>query len=207
MSIAGVDPGLSGAISIFDGDSKKLLEVFKMPTIAIKVAARKTKKAREPEPGPAKKAKSSSTRNKNILDELAIRNLLAKNNVTFVFMERAQTMRKGQGGKKGKDGAAQGVVSSGTTMLNYGLIRGICVGLGIPYHEVSPVSWKNAMLGKSYPKGDKKVSIPRAEHLTMVPMGGNHNKADSVLIGLYGINIMGGIIGGEHDADQAAKVA
>jgi len=201
MSIVGIDPGLSGAISIFDGDSKKLLEVRKMPTIAIKVAAKKTKKAAKQEPDPAKKAKSSSTRNKNILDELAVRDLLVKNNVTFVFMERAQTMRKGQGGAK------QGVVSSGTIMLNYGLIRGICVGLGIPYHEVSSITWKNAMLGKSYPRGDKKVSIPRAERLTMVPMGGNHNKADSVLIGLYGINIMGGIIGGESNTDQAAKVA
>lgn len=184
MITASIDPGLKGAIAIFDGS--KLMSVRSLPTASLKLAT---------------VTKAGNRKTKTRLDELAIKQLLTDEGIQFIFIEKAQTMRKPQ------DKRIQGVTSSGTTMENYGLIRGICVGLGIPYHEISPVTWKNAMLGKGYASGDKKVSIPHAERLTMVSMNDNHNWADSVLIGLYGINIMGGIVNGTADREKTAKTA
>ncbi|MCU0388563.1 MAG: hypothetical protein MUE71_08155, partial [Chitinophagaceae bacterium] len=47
---------------------------------------------------------------------------------------------------------SQGVVSTGTTMLNYGILLGIVAALEIPVELVAGRSWKAAMMNKTLMK-------------------------------------------------------
>lgn len=88
------------------------------------------------------------------LDETQIRDILRKFKdvgEVHVYIEKAQVMPK------------QGLVSSGRYMESHGIVRGICVGLGIPYTITHPQRWKKKMLegmGK-----DKSSSIIRVKQL------------------------------------------
>jgi len=185
MVLAGIDTGLEGAISIYNAG--KLVAVHKMPVISIKKAGKTPK-------GNAKK--------KTVVDETAFRDLLLENNVSLAVIEKAQAMRKGQLGR------TQGVASSATIMENYGLLRGICVGAGIRYIPVAPITWKTAMLkGVGMSTSDKGASILRAEQLTSMSFGKDHNRAEAVLIGLYAVKEYGGMFGEAGDQRATADAA
>ncbi|HDZ27765.1 hypothetical protein LCGC14_1355210 [marine sediment metagenome] len=112
------------------------------------------------------------------LDENTIRDYFSRWQVKHVFIEKAQVMPK------------QGISSSGRYMMSYGIIRGICVGLRLPYTLIAPQTWKKAML-KDMPKG-KEASIFRAKQLYPeldFPRKKDHGKADALLIALYGLNL------------------
>ncbi len=54
----------------------------------------------------------------------------------------------------------QGVVSTFNFGLGWGLVRGICCGLGLPYQLVRPQEWKKVML-KGHPKGSEYLVASR----------------------------------------------
>ncbi|MHA1345024.1 MAG: Holliday junction endonuclease [Candidatus Heimdallarchaeaceae archaeon] len=92
------------------------------------------------------------TKTKNALDERKLRKCLLKYKVGHVFIEKVHAM------------PGQGVTSMFNFGTGWGLIRGICVGLGLPYTLVTPQAWKKVIC-KGMPKGSKDVSIIIAKRL------------------------------------------
>jgi crossover junction endodeoxyribonuclease RuvC len=96
------------------------------------------------------------------------------------FIEKAQPM------------PGQGISSTGRYLCSYGIIRGICVGLWVPYTLVSPITWKRSML-KDMKKG-KQASIFRVLQLYPeldLERKKDHGKADAILIARYGMQLIG----------------
>lgn len=119
-----------------------------------------------------------------VLDEIAIRDILYAPHapewyytVSHVWIEKAQSM------------PGQGVVGVGRYMAGYGILRGMCVGLQIPYSLVHPATWKKKML-RDMPKG-KQASVIRCKQLYpgLVLKRTEDGKADAVLIGRYGVGL------------------
>lgn len=93
----------------------------------------------------------------------------------FAFIERVGPMR-------GRDGRKQGVSSAFTFGMNYGTVRGILVGVGVPFDDVLPVKWQSALGCLS--GGDKKVTRAKAQQLfTQVKV--THWMADGLLLAEY----------------------
>lgn len=161
-SIIGIDPGFSGAIAVINGETKEILALLDM--LIIKVGKGKKKK--------------------NHLDEIGIRDIL-KNNADHVFIEKCQAM------PASVKGVRQGIASTANYMTGYGIIRGICVGLGIPYTLIHPKTWKKAMMPDM--GRDKGASIIRVKQLYPsidLPRKKDHGKADSILIARYGARMV-----------------
>jgi crossover junction endodeoxyribonuclease RuvC len=93
------------------------------------------------------------------------------------FIERASAMPK------------QGVTSVFTFGTEWGIIRGILVGLGIPYTIVSPKDWQGEML-RGVSKGDTKAaSLIVAKRLfpqLAETIGKHHGMSDALLIAEWG---------------------
>jgi crossover junction endodeoxyribonuclease RuvC len=142
MIIAGIDPGFSGAIALFnDAD---LLGVYSVPIL------------QNP---------------KNEIDEEALVELFES--IDHAFVEKAQVMPN------------QGISSAGRYMMSFGIMRGILAAMKIPYTLVTPQRWKKAVV-KDMPKGKDSSLILAKRLFPSIKIGQNHNKAEAILIGLYG---------------------
>lgn len=76
---------------------------------------------------------------KRILDIPKIRELLIRKDPQFVVIEKQQPMRRGD--------RVQGTASTGTSMMNYGILIGLCGALEIRYDPyVTPQFWKGKIL-------------------------------------------------------------
>lgn len=89
----------------------------------------------------------------------------------FAVIERVHSMPK------------QGVSSSFKFGQSYGFLRGLLVGLKVPFSEVTPQQWQKYMACMT--KGDKNVSKARAQQL-WPHIKFTHATADSMLIAEYG---------------------
>ena len=134
----GIDPGITGAICVMEKYGN-VLYLEDMPVIKIAKAIVKGKKQTY----------------KSEIDEGAIRDILERYEAGHVYIEKVQAMSKPRQGKDGLpvfgvDGkpekATQGVTSMFNFGLGFGLIRGICTGMKIPYTLVSPQTWKAKIL-------------------------------------------------------------
>jgi len=90
---------------------------------------------------------------------------------SFAVIERVHSMPK------------QGVSSSFKFGQSYGFLRGLLIGLKIPFREVNPRQWQRAMSCLS--KGKKNVTKARAQQL-WPNIKFTHATADSMLIAEYG---------------------
>ncbi len=84
----------------------------------------------------------------------------------------------------------QGVVSMFTFGASWGLVRGVCAGLGLSYELVRPQEWQKAMLAGQPKQSEYLVASrlwPQAEwrgsHWSRVPHSG---LVDAALIAEYG---------------------
>jgi crossover junction endodeoxyribonuclease RuvC len=114
-----------------------------------------------------------------VLNGHEIKEILLRQKPCFVAIEKAQPMPK------------QGVVSTGNYMKSYGILIGMLVGLDIPYSEVPPQRWKKVMM-PDMPK-EKQSSVVRAFQMfpaISFPRKKDHNKADALLIAVYGLKSM-----------------
>lgn len=89
----------------------------------------------------------------------------------FAYLERVHSM------------PGQGVASSFKFGQSYGFLRGLLVGIGIPFEEVTPQKWQKAMGCMS--GGDKNVTKGRAQQL-FPGVKVTHAIADAILIAEYG---------------------
>ena len=76
----------------------------------------------------------------------------------------------------------QGVASVFTFGRGYGFLRGCLIGIGLPFDEISPLSWQTALKCKS--GGDKNVTKAKAQQL-FPHLKITHKTADSLLIAEY----------------------
>ena len=122
------------------------------------------------------------TKTKRCLDEVSIVHLLSHRAqaIDMVFIEKAQSM------------PGQGVSSCFNYGAGWGILRGICAGIGIPYTLIHPTTWKRTMC-RDVPKG-KDASIIVAKRLwpnvSLLPTPrsrkDNDGMADALLIAEYG---------------------
>ncbi len=161
MLVVGIDPGNQGAITFIDVNnglpiSKK---IFDMPTLETEGTG---------------KTKSGKVKKHTVLDEIEVCNILKSVKIDHVFLEKAQSM---------KNQSAPGTFSYG---CYYGIIRGICIGLEIPYTLIHPATWKRVMM-KDMDRG-KQAAIVRAKQLfPKADIGKKDGRAEALLIGYYGI--------------------
>lgn len=116
---------------------------------------------------------------KNEIDAVEVVAILKRQNVSHAFIEKAGAM------------PGQGVVSMFRFGYSAGLIQGICTASNIPFTLVTPQRWKKAMLD-GMPK-DKGSSIVRAKQLypsLELNRKRDHNKADALLIGVFGLRTL-----------------
>ncbi len=115
---------------------------------------------------------------KNELNEVALNDFFAQHEIDHVYIEKAQSM------------PGQGVSSTFRYAASWGMLRGICVGRGIPYTLVHPKTWKKELM-RDMQKA-KEASIVRVGQLfpsLKLTRKKDHNKADAVLICLYGLRL------------------
>lgn len=137
--IAGADPGLTGAIVLLPASGKGDPVKLAMPVIEVK-----------------KKPKGV----KRYLDLNIIRQFLVEHNVVHVFIEIQQPHNKPDPQRCSTCGnvmafaSPQGLTSTFTTGRNFGLLEGICVGLGLKYELVHPLTWQKILpAGRGDTKG------------------------------------------------------
>ena len=82
------------------------------------------------------------------IDEQALVDWLLAHRPAHVFIERVQAMPR------------QGVVSMFSFGAGWGLVRGICAGLGLSYELVRPQEWQKTMLA-GQPKGSEYLVASR----------------------------------------------
>lgn len=159
MIVLGIDPGISPAIGALD-DKGNLLWSKDIPAILVG--------------------------DKNEMNGAAIRESLIGG--SHVFIEKAQAMPVEREDKATGKKIRQGISSTARYMKSAGIIEGICIGLGIPYTLVSPVSWKRRML-PNMQKG-KDASLLRVQQLFpgSVTLKKDNHRAEAILMALYGIN-------------------
>ena len=112
MMIFGIDPGVSGAISILE--DKKVIDIFDMPTM---IYGKKNKK----QVNGAQLANIIKEKTQSIgssIEELA------------VVVEHVNAM------------PGQGVTSMFNFGQSFGVIKGICSALSLPIYFVRPTKWK-----------------------------------------------------------------
>ena len=114
------------------------------------------------------------------IDEPALRKIFAAHKLVHVFIEKAQTMPN------------QGISSAGRYLCGFGILRGICVGMQIPYTLVPPQRWKKIMMpGMPKDKGQSIVRVKQLFPLQDLPLKNDHGKSDAILIACYGAKEMG----------------
>jgi len=157
IRIIGVDPGNKGALALIDENGKVIL--YDMPTYTTEGAG---------------KTKIGNIKKHTVLDEPELRDIL-NDDIDHVFIEKAQSM------------PGQGAAGTFNYAVSYGVIRGICVGLQIPYTLVHPATWKRKMM-KDMDKS-KHASIVRANQLfPKADIGKKDGRAEALLIAVYGKN-------------------
>jgi crossover junction endodeoxyribonuclease RuvC len=72
--------------------------------------------------------------------------------------------------------------------MTYGFIRAILACLEIPYTKIKPQAWKKALMeGMSKDKGASIVRVKQLYPSIVLNLKKDHNIADAILIGRYGI--------------------
>ena len=159
MIIIGIDPGVSGAISILK--NKKVIEIYDMPTM---IDGKKNKKQ-----------VNGSALTNIIVNTIDSRNTEFKKDEVVVAVEHVNAM------------PGQGVTSMFNFGQSFGVIKGICAALKLPIYFVRPTKWKKhfnliktnkdasrTKVIEDYPNISSKLSRKK-----------DSNKADAILIARY----------------------
>lgn len=170
MKIVGIDPGMTGALAVLDGG--EVVAVEDLPVVHVRNTAGKL-------------------RGEYIQYKLVE---YLERWRGHVFLEKQQAF-PGTGARCPvcKQARGQGVVSTGTTMEGFGMLKGMLAALRIPYELVPSVTWKRAMLeglGR-----DKSHSLSKARALfPTVDLGRRKDagRAESLLIAEYGRRMLNG---------------
>jgi crossover junction endodeoxyribonuclease RuvC len=158
MFYLGVDVGLTGAIALLN--ERELIEVADLPTMPVGQGT-----------GRVKNQINAAGFSVLLLGLLKKRE--AEDRETVVFIEKVGAM---------PDQGIAGAFSLGDSV---GSIRGVVTALGLPIQWVTPQSWK-----KFY-RLPKDKDVARSVAINLYPQAPlhlkkHHNRAEAILIGLYG---------------------
>ena len=169
MIFLGIDPGLSGALAVFDSETKAISFVD-TPVVEIRVG---------------KKIKHQQ-------DAYAITSLLralTAGKDVMVTIEKVQAM-PGSDGKGGRQ--AMGATSAFNFGLGFGMWLGILAALEIPHQQVHPATWKAVMMRDS--TKDKDAS--RVKAMQLFPQSAkdltrkkDHGRADALLMAAWAMRV------------------
>ena len=157
MMIFGIDPGVSGAISILE--DKKVIDIFDMPTM---IDGKKNKK----QVNGAQLANIIKEKTQSIgssIEELA------------VVVEHVNAM------------PGQGVTSMFNFGQSFGVIKGVCSALNLPIYFVRPTKWKKYfnLIKTNKDASRTKVIEIYPEISSKLSRKKDSNKADAILIARY----------------------
>ena len=157
MIIFGIDPGISGAISVLE--NKKVLEVFDMPTMI---------------DGKKNKRQVNGAQVSNIFKE-KINKDKDKEKEVVIVVEHVNAM------------PGQGVTSMFNFGQSFGVIKGICSALNLPIYFVRPTKWKKHFnLIRTHKDASRtKVIEIYPEISNKIYRKKDSNKADAILIARY----------------------
>lgn len=114
---------------------------------------------------------------KTVLDEYALARLLDEHAARIVEGWSEQpTPRDGQS-----------VQAVGTSLRNYGFVRGVIVANFVPLHDVAPATWKRAMRvtgDKDEARAEASKAFPLASHRWALKK--HDGRAEAALIAAYG---------------------
>lgn len=164
MKILGIDPGVHGALALFDKqlDSVRLLEVHDTPTVQVSVY---------------KKTAAKRSTQRNEYDLSAIYNLLLSfGSIDLAVVEKIQPM------------PTNGSIGNFRSGYGFAMWVTFCMSMGIPLERVAPPTWKAALL-KGLPKGKKSGLIKARELYPAAPLhlAGHDGRADAMLLATYGM--------------------
>ncbi len=188
--VIGIDPGVSGAISVIDRVSGRLVACFDLPTLKIPKSPRKRRQQEDPEDdgeplksGPKKKARYRLAPEVDlVLTRYFLDAFSGPGKAAHVALENVW-------GRKSAPGRGGQSISSETALIGAAnQIEGMLVGVGLSYRKVVPQVWKKwaRIIG---PDGD----LARRRCGEMFPTAGaawplvkDHNRAESALIAAWG---------------------
>jgi crossover junction endodeoxyribonuclease RuvC len=158
-NIAGIDPGIAGAIAVLDQQGQVLL-VEDLPVHHV--------------------SRSNSKRLRGELDLHGIVELLTRRHIAHAFVEQVNSMPK------------QGVVSGFRFGYAAGSLYGCLVALGIAVTLVPPRRWQ----GFHHIGGEADAARRRGAQLfpvlaPAIALKKHHNRADALLLALYGRHLIG----------------
>lgn len=162
MIYIGVDPGISGALAVLDGDTNEV-EFFDTPCVTIKVG-------------------KSMKNEQNAAQIVLMLQSVTANQEALVTIEKVQAMPGG--GER-----SMGATSAFSFGKGFGMWLGILAALQLPFEQVHPMTWKSKMMfGAAKEKDASRVRamemFPKAaKHLNLKK---HHGRADALLLAAYG---------------------
>lgn len=164
--IVGIDPGLTGSISIIDIDSKELVDLIDMPLFQTET-----------------KSRASGVLNHIDINTLALALDHYSRWTCLAVIEAPGAMPN------------QGLSSTFRFGFVCGQLSGMLAGLYIPCIPVPPATWKMAMgLTRDKSASFIKANDTYPQHKRLWQLKKHHDRAEAVLIGLYGIKYMSQLI-------------
>lgn len=160
----GVDPGLSGAIALFDNESQELVAVHDMPLTTTQAGSRH-------------------------IDPYAIRPLLYDREVRLALVEKVSggTYRDATGQVRGQGSAASFNFGKAT-----GIVIGVLAGCRVPVREVHPSVWKALLnLSKEKALSRKKASELFPSHAEKFARAKDDGRAEAALLAWYAAKTFG----------------
>ena len=162
MIIIGIDPGITGAISVLE--NKQVIEVYDTPTMI---------------DGKKNKRQVNGAEVTNIFKKVIKENLDKSDgrneDEVKVVVEHVNAM------------PGQGVTSMFNFGQSFGVIKGICAALKLPIYFVRPTKWKKHFnLIKTHKDASRTKVIEIFPHISsQISRKKDSNKADSILIAKY----------------------
>ena len=157
MLIIGIDPGITGAISVLE--NKKVIEVYDTPTMI---------------DGKKNKRQVNGAQVTNIIKE-SLNKDKDKDKEVVVVVEHVNAM------------PGQGVTSMFNFGQSFGVIKGICAALSLPIYFVRPTKWKKHfnLIKTNKDASRTKVIQVYPKISSQLSRKKDANKADAILIARY----------------------
>lgn len=185
MILIGIDPGVTGAITVFEDpgpDKEKTWTIMDIPTFKITKESSKTKS------GKAVRTEYDIQGVLNLLHYIKSKDP-ANIYACVEYLQAVPDVTEKPGRKSNKfGGGAVANFSKGESMM---LWKAALTAVGIPYRKVRPQTWKATMLVGLSDKSDKEAIRQRTieqhpELYEELSRKMDHNRAESVQICAYG---------------------
>lgn len=173
----GIDPGISGAICVYDYDTRAI-KFYDTPTVQIK-SGKTLKNQMDPHAASL------------LLQQLAGEKMMGLDRC-LVTIEKVAPMPSFNRNTDGvvEERRTMGVTSSFNFGMGFGMWIGICAALQLPYELVHPATWKSKLMagmakGKDASRVKAMQLFPQiAKDLSRKK---DHGRADALLLAVYGV--------------------